>query len=496
MPRSLVTYNTTMPTNTNTPSPLKKNSTNALMDSIKDFFSDLVDLREGMDREGTLENIHNNKRMRGANAWLLMCSIMVASLGLDLNSPAVIIGAMLISPLMSPILGIGLGIGINDKRTLKISIQHFAIAIAIALTTSFLYFKMTPFGNITHEILSRTEPTLLDGFVAIFGGLAGVISITRKDKSNAVPGVAIATALMPPLCVAGFGLANGKWNFFQNAFYLFFLNSFFIAITTYLIIRILGFPYKKYMNVRERNRGRLYILLFSAIILLPAILILVRTVNKVQDNQIIEEFLAAKIQDEATIISDWKPIVKQEPSIWDWVLKSKEERNQDTTQLVLKIIGDPVSQEELKIFDAELEMQLDKPIEFITYQSEEIPLEDIQRLQKQVQGEIANRLHALEQLQAEKTVQLEDTQAKLDSMQQVELVNVYAETKAAFPRIREIGIATEFTKTNFSKTEEIPVVILKWSADKSSSTRKRDEPKLEAYIKTRLKLDSLQLVTY
>ncbi len=485
-----------MPINTNTPTPKKNNPTDGLWESIKDFFNDLVDLQEGMDREGTLENIHNNKRMRGSNAWLLMCSIMVASLGLDLNSPAVIIGAMLISPLMSPILGVGLGIGINDKRTLKTSVQHFAIAIAIALTTSFFYFKLTPFGNITHEILSRTEPTLLDGLVAIFGGLAGVISITRKDKSNAVPGVAIATALMPPLCVAGFGLANGKWDFFQNAFYLFFLNSFFIAITTYFIIRILGFPYKKYMNLRERNRGRLYILLFSAIILLPAILILIRTVNNVREDQIIEEFLAARIQNQETIISDWTPLINQQPSIWDWVLQPKKASHQDTTQLILKIIGEPLSQEYLAKCDTELEAKLGKPIEFITYQSEEIPLEDIQGLKRQVQGEIANRLHALEQLQAEKTAQLEHTQARLDSMQQINLLNVYAEAKAAFPRIVEIGIAKEFIKTNFSTSEQIPIVVLKWTADKSTTTRKRDEPKLEDFIKTRLQLDSLQLVSY
>ena len=259
--------------------PIRDRSVNELWSNVKDFFEDLVDLKDGMDVEGTITNIHSNKRMKGANAWLLMCSIMVASLGLDLNSPAVIIGAMLISPLMSPILGIGLGIGTNDKRTLIISLQHFGLAIAIALITSFIYFRLTPFGGITDEIMSRTSPTLLDGMVAIFGGLAGVISITRLDKSNAIPGVAIATALMPPLCVAGFGLANGVWSFFLNAFYLFFLNSSFIAITTYIIIRILGFPFKAYINKKERRRNQLYISIFSLIILIPAVTILYNTVS-------------------------------------------------------------------------------------------------------------------------------------------------------------------------------------------------------------------------
>lgn len=488
-----------MANNTNSPQPLKKNTTDNLWESTKDFFGDLVDLREGMDREGTLENIHNNKRMKGANAWLLMCSIMVASLGLDLNSPAVIIGAMLISPLMSPILGIGLGIGINDKRTLKISLQHFAIAIAIALTTSFIYFRITPFGGITNEILSRTEPTLLDGLVAIFGGLAGVISITRKDKSNAVPGVAIATALMPPLCVAGFGLANGKWDFFQNAFYLFFLNSFFIAITTYLIIRTLRFPYKKYMNIRERNRGRLYILIFSAIILLPAILILIRTVKKVRDKQLIEVFLAERIQDEGTTISEWTTIVNQEPSIWEWVFTADTNRNQDTTRLILKIIGEPVSQSYLTKCDTELEEILGKPIELLAYQSEEIPIEDIQKLQKEVtgfQGKIGERLHALEELEAKRTAQLVATQAKLDSLQQSNLTDIYEEVKKVFPAITELGIDENFVKTDFDTIREVPIVVLKWDRKKTSRERKKDEVKLTGFLQTRLKVDDLQLIVY
>ncbi|MCB0625235.1 MAG: DUF389 domain-containing protein, partial [Saprospiraceae bacterium] len=178
--------------------------------------------QEGLDREGTIVDIKNNKRMRGANAWLLMCSIMVASLGLDLNSPAVIIGAMLISPLMSPILGIGLAVGINDREMLTISLQHFGIAIGIALATSFIYFQLTPLGDVTSEIEARTAPTFLDVLVAFFGGIAGIISGSRRDKSNAIPGVAIATALMPQLCDTGFGLDNGEWEIMLNYFYLFF----------------------------------------------------------------------------------------------------------------------------------------------------------------------------------------------------------------------------------------------------------------------------------
>ncbi len=477
-----------MPTNTNSmPDPIKKDNTMTTWESIKDFFNSLLDLRTGMDREGTLENIQNNKRMKGSNAWLLMCSIMVASLGLDLNSPAVIIGAMLISPLMSPILGIGLGIGINDRRTLVISMQHFAIAIAIALITSFVYFKLTPFGNITDEILGRTEPTLLDGLVAIFGGLAGVISITRKDKSNAVPGVAIATALMPPLCVAGYGLAKGEMDFFINAFYLFFLNSSFIAITTYIIIRTLRFPYKKYMNQKERRKNNLYILIFSTIILIPALTILYDTVQRTREKQNIEAYLKANIQDDDTIISDWT------------IVGEKEQEDSDTTQLILKIIGEPVSQEHLAKCDEELETLTGKHIRLITYQSEEIPIEDVKKLENELsgfQGEFAKRIQALEQLQANKNAEIVALTAQMDSLNTGNMLDVYQEIKTLFPLLEEVAIVKDVMKTDFVNNSTIPVAMVKWGSEKSSTGKKRDEPKLADFIKMRIKQDTIQLIRY
>ena len=242
---------------TNTPKNTNLNivdSFKKLLNDIWAFFYDLIDLKDGMDRKGTIQNIKDNKRMRGANAWLLMCSIMIASLGLDLNSPAVIIGAMLISPLMSPILGVGLGVGINDRETLYVSLQHFVIAIGIALFTSTFYFFFTPFGDLTDEIRARISPNTLDALVAFFGGIAGIISGSRIDKSNAIPGVAIATALMPPLCVTGYGIANGEWEIMSKSFYLFFLNATLVALATFLIVRFLRLPMKKYETIRDKKK--------------------------------------------------------------------------------------------------------------------------------------------------------------------------------------------------------------------------------------------------
>ncbi len=466
---------------------LKERSIGELWESLKKFFHDLVDIRDGMDREGTLANIQNNKRMKGANAWLLMCSIMVASLGLDLNSPAVIIGAMLISPLMSPILGIGLGIGINDKETLIVSLQHFVIAIIIALVTSFIYFKLTPFGTITDEITSRTRPTFLDGLVAIFGGLAGVISATRLDKSNAVPGVAIATALMPPLCVAGFGLANWELTFFLNAFYLFFLNSSFIAITTYIVIRILRFPYKKYINNRERNRGRLLMIIFSLIILLPASKILYETVRQVREEQKVDQYLKRKIRAEETILSEWT------------FAEGNQLANRDSVQILLKVIGDPLSKEYLTQCDMELEDMLQKSVKIITYQSEQIPYEDIKNLDNKVsgmQGKLQAQLQEMQALQNQKSSELMILKSQIDSLKKSELLKVYKEVKTIFPLVNEIAIAKSVVKTDFSSFQKVPIAMVKWSAMKSNKERESDEQKLKNFIKLRTKLDSLVVIAY
>jgi uncharacterized hydrophobic protein (TIGR00271 family) len=274
-----------------------KEGTRTFLAGIQEFLKDLFDLQEGLDKKGTIDSIRNNKRMKGANAWLLMCSIMVASLGLDLNSPAVIIGAMLISPLMSPILGIGLSVGINDRQGLFTALNHFGISIAIALVTSVLYFYFTPFGDPTTEILNRTEPTLLDVMIAFFGGVAGIVSGSRMDKSNAIPGVAIATALMPPLCVTGFGLANGEWDIMLKSFYLFFLNAAFVALATYIIVRFLRFPMKEHLNAKENQKARAYIWIFSLIILIPSLFILSGVLSEVQQKRAIDSFVESNFPD-------------------------------------------------------------------------------------------------------------------------------------------------------------------------------------------------------
>ena len=207
-----------------------------------------------MDRWGTVMSIRDGIYLKGSNIWLLISAIAIASIGLDVSSPALLIGAMLISPLMSPILGIGLSIGINDRKTLFGSLKSFGTAVLVSLTTSVIYFSLSPIGTATPEMLSRTSPTVLDVMVAFFGGIAGIVAGSRKDKSAAIPGVAIATALLPPLCVAGFGIAHGDLKIFLGSFYLFFLNSVFISLATYVIVRLLKFPYKEHLSHADKKK--------------------------------------------------------------------------------------------------------------------------------------------------------------------------------------------------------------------------------------------------
>ncbi|MEN8810859.1 MAG: TIGR00341 family protein [Flavobacteriales bacterium] len=227
-----------------------------------------------------IDNIKKDIEFKGYNVWVLMCSIVIASIGLNVNSIAVVIGAMLISPLMGPIRGIGLSVGTNNFKLLIYSLINFGIATIVSILVSFLYFKIMPFKDATAEILARTEPLILDVLIAFFGGLAGIIAASRSDNSTVVPGVAIATALMPPLCVTGYGLATGNWDYTFGAFYLFLLNSLFICLSTIVVVRYSKFPLATYVNKKKERNIKIYISIILIIILLPSGMKFMEVFNK------------------------------------------------------------------------------------------------------------------------------------------------------------------------------------------------------------------------
>lgn len=238
------------------------------MNTIFDHFK-LNDEQE--DTSTVIETISSGIIFRGTNLWVLIFAIFIASLGLNVNSTAVIIGAMLISPLMGPIMGMGLGLGINDLKLLRRSISNFSFAIGAGLATSTLYFLLTPISDAHSELLARTAPNIYDVLIAFFGGLAGVLAVSSKMKGNVIPGVAIATALMPPLCTAGYGIATLQWSFFFGAFYLFTINTVFIALATFLTVRFLKFPYVNFLNKKAEAKARRSIGSIIILTLVPSI---------------------------------------------------------------------------------------------------------------------------------------------------------------------------------------------------------------------------------
>ena len=207
---------------------------------LRKFFNEYLDLnRSKEDEQLTVDAIRSGVEFKGTNLWVLIFATFIASLGLNVNSTAVIIGAMLISPLMGPIMGVGLSIGLNDFELMKRSLKSYLVATLFSVTTATIYFSFTPLDEVQSELLARTSPTIYDVFIALVGGLAGIVALATKEKGNVIPGVAIATALMPPLCTAGFGIATGNLLYFLGAFYLYFINSVFISLATYIGVRVM-----------------------------------------------------------------------------------------------------------------------------------------------------------------------------------------------------------------------------------------------------------------
>ena len=239
---------------------------------IKQFFGEYLDLRKDKDNEALIvESIRNGVEFKGTNLWILIFAIFIASLGLNVNSTAVIIGAMLISPLMGPIMGVGLAIGQNDFELLKRSLKSYLVATVFSVITSTIYFSLTPLDEVQSELLARTSPTIYDVLIALCGGLAGIIALSTKEKGNVIPGVAIATALMPPLCTAGFGLATGNLLYFLGAFYLYFINSVFISLATFIGVRVMHFQRKEFVDKAREKMVRKYIILIVVLTMCPAV---------------------------------------------------------------------------------------------------------------------------------------------------------------------------------------------------------------------------------
>lgn len=271
----------------------------SLWQRLKDQFNLLADKE---DEQGTYASIRSGVSFRGANLWILIFAIFMASLGLNVNSTAVIIGAMLISPLMGPIIGMGFAVGVNDFELFKRALKNYLIATLISVITATVYFLITPFNEAQSELLARTSPTLYDVLIALFGGAAGIVALSTRGKGNVLPGVAIATALMPPLCTAGFGLATGHIFYFLGAFYLFFINTVFIGVATYLGVRMMKFQKKVFVDAARERRVRHYLIAIITVTMIPAAFMTYSILRKDLQSAAVNRFVRTELNTPGTQI--------------------------------------------------------------------------------------------------------------------------------------------------------------------------------------------------
>lgn len=423
-------------------------------------------LKEKEDYESVKTTIGNGVVFRGTNLWVLIFAIFVASLGLNVNSTAVIIGAMLISPLMGPIMGIGLGMGINDISLLRKAIYNFLIATGVALSTSTFFFLLSPLSDAHSEILSRTSPNIYDVLIAFFGGLAGILATSSRNKGNVIPGVAIATALMPPLCTAGYGLATLQLSFFFGAFYLFIINTVFIALATFIIVRLLHFPLKDLHSERSEKRAKRIVWFIVLLTLLPSIYFGFDIVQQNRFTKNANHF----IDNEAHFTNDY-------------LLNKKIDAK--TKNITLVFGGKEIAPEEIK----QLKLRLKN------YQLDSSALEVKQGfayLSDNKNNEPDEQFKQLTTALKVKEKQLQLAQLKLDSIlnQQKLSVQVYAELKVQYPKLKSAVIEPSITINDSLMQKNIYLVLL----DMPAKMRKAEKNKIENWLKIRLNQANLKLI--
>ncbi|MGE5944258.1 MAG: DUF389 domain-containing protein [Flavobacteriales bacterium] len=454
-----------------------KKDAQGLFKSIVKFLKELLDFREDTDRDATIQAIKNDISFKGATAWILVCSIFVASIGLNANSTAVVIGAMLISPLMGPILGVGLSIAINDIDTLKRSLINLGIMIGLSLLTAFLFFYLFPLSEDTSELLGRVKPDIRDVLIAFFGGSALIIAKTKRGTiASVIFGVAIATALMPPLCTAGYGLAKGNWQYFGGAMYLFTINTIFIALATFIILKVLRFPMLKYANSAKRKRIARLASLLAIVVMIPAIWTFINVLG------------------ESNFMRDAKSFVNTELTALPHAEYIKKNANYDYADgratIELSTFGlDDVPETAIELLRARMgDYPALKNTKLIFNQYNSKNFDNFRNMQ-----ELRSRdsLDLLSQTQKITFLEAKLKQLSKYERNQIPFDDIAKEVKINYTNLEQFSYAIEI-KTNFNKIDTIPVFEVKWnkSLEKEEAILKEKE-KLEKWLKQRLSLDTM-----
>jgi uncharacterized hydrophobic protein (TIGR00271 family) len=455
---------------TSTPRPKKRSRIlRALL-----YLANRFDLEEGKEDElETIEYISKNVEFKGANLWILIFAILVASIGLNVNSTAVIIGAMLISPLMGPIMGIGMAAGINDFELFKRSFRNLSVAVFISILTSTLYFFVTPISSAQSELLARTEPTVWDVLIGLFGGLAGIVAGSRKEKSNAIPGVAIATALMPPLCTAGYGLATGNLLYFVGAFYLFFINSVFISLSTYLIVRFMGYPKKHFLDTKKEKRVQAYITILTLMTIIPSVFLAYGIVKKSIWNEQARRFVSLEFKYPKTQI-----------------LNSQFHYNNPDKTIEVSLIGEPLPESEIEKIRTKLSgFGLEETtIEFIQSGNGT----DFNMLRSDILKDLYERNEALIKDKDEKIALLESEVLQDVNTRKLSL-EIAEEAKINHPNLKKFSMGRALTTD--LETKKVDTILIAYAVF-SPKPSKSESKKLSDWIKVRAKSDSVALILH
>ncbi|GHT76363.1 membrane protein [Bacteroidia bacterium] len=438
------------------------------------FLRRLANLNEDTDVAATIDNIQKGIVFKGTNVWILFFAIIIASVGLNVNATAVIIGAMLISPLMGPINGIGLAIGIFDTALLRHSLKNLLVMMLISLTASTAYFFISPLSDAQSELLARTSPSIYDVLIAFFGGFAGIIALSRKEgKLVIASGVAIATALMPPLCTAGFGLATGQLNYFIGAFYLFFINSFFIALATFIMVRYLQFPEKQYIDGHTRRIMKRYITVFATVVIIPSV------------------FMAWSMIAESRFQSKAMRYVQeiQKEEMFDETEIIKVQRNYTSKkqEILFSLVGKPLEHRQIERLQNRLpDFGLDKTNLIIKQMSGTVDVD----FQANV---LSNLLDKKEKTIAEKEAEIEQLTTELTKIRnsQVDNLQLARELAVEYSGIKRFSIATHtvYTDITAATSDTIPTLFIE--------LRNRgnvDTDKLAEWLKVRLNIKRLTVV--
>ncbi len=452
--------------------------------SLVTYFKKVVNIRDNVDYEGSVEAIKKDIDFKGVNVWVLGASIVIASIGLNVNSTAVIIGAMLISPLMGPIVGVGLAVGINNFQMLTQSLKSLGTAVLISVVISTIYFLLTPFGEVQSELIARTRPNLLDVMVAIFGGVALIVAKTQRGTvASVIFGVAIATALMPPLCTAGYGLANGNWQFFLGAFYLFLINSVFIALSTWLIVKYLKFPLATYMDPVRQKKVKNYILIISLLIIVPSGFTFWNTIQESIFESNAELFISENFTFEGSE-----------------VINKKINYNTDEgSKIEVFMIGETLSGKTERELNKKLSKYSLEDVELKIYQSKDQTDEIAGKLTAEVKSGIIEEIYKKNQdLIEDKDERIRLLEEELSRYQKdsIPFNLVKQEIKIQYEQLAKMTygkvIATDFAE----KQDTLPAFFVRWNTEVPKEIAAKNNEAMQKWLRVRLNNSKVRVMSY